>query len=106
MEAVSAEPPTLVPSVVVTIILVTLWADYAYGAIKYYRRSRGRGAFREYVVSVTVSLVAIALGAAILAEYLPPPQQHDPTVITAIATGRVILLIVGAWLAWDRRRAP
>lgn len=92
------------PSVLSSLLAIGLWTDYAWGALLAYRRTRSRGVLREYVVALTGLAATLALSVAVLAALTNP--QASPLTVWSIGAARAILLIVGVWLAWDRRVRP
>ena len=92
------------PSALMTVVIMGFWLDYAIGARQAFNAHRTRAIFREYIVAMTMVWLTVGAGIALILEYNPPPPQHDPYVIGTIAAMRVILLSVGVWLAWDRRK--
>lgn len=94
------------PSLLFSGVSIVLWLDYLLGGLKAYTKRRTRSIWREIVVAFVMLLSAIALGYGIVIAWTPPPLYIDIPLVLTLTALRTIMLIVGLWLAWDRRKAP
>lgn len=92
------------PSFILSGFMIVCWGDYCVGAMRAFARHRTAALQREFVVSFVMLLVTITLAVGIIAAWTPPPRYIDVVLVGVLAALRTILMIVGFWLVWDRRK--